>query len=687
MNTLKWLFSPPIFSDFRKSQQARLLNVILWVLIIVPVPYVIYIWFFEPNEFGKALTQGLAGETIDIFLIILLKLGHVRTASVIQVIAFWVFFSVVAITRSGVNGPAYMLGYGLVISIAGILLGGRGAIVMTTLSLLSGAIMAYFEQIGDYRPLPMSNGVSIWFFSLLLFPVGATLQYLASRELRKALERARTSEERYRLISQASSNYTFSTEVDAEGNGRLVWVDGDFEEMTGYTFEEYTSSGSWLARVHQDDLEKDEQDMLALRANQQVVSEIRTYTKSGEINWERIYAHPIWDDAQNRLVRIVGAVQDVTKEKLAEEKLKETLLQQSAILNSIPDMAWLKDKNSRYIAVNEQFAKAAGMKIEEIVGKTDFDVWQERFANKYRQDDLEVMQSGHRKHFEELQSNNTGREYWVETFKTPILNAHGEVVGTTGIAREITERKNAELEREKLITELEAKNAELERFTYTVSHDLKSPLVTISGFIGYLEKDFLAGNKERVQQNKKRILQAAEKMQSLLNGLLELSRIGRLMNSPQNVPLKEIVNEAVELVTGSIEAKNVKLQIQDELPIICGDKMRLIEVIQNLIENAIKFMGNQAYPMIEIGTRGTLDDMPVIFVRDNGIGIPAKFHENIFGLFNKLNTNTEGSGIGLTLARRIIEVHGGKIWIESAGPEQGTTFCFTLPLSSTTTIG
>ena len=108
-------------------------------------------------------------------------------------------------------------------------------------------------------------------------------------------------------------------------------------------------------------------------------------------------------------------------------------------------MAWLKDENSRYIAVNEQFAKTAGLKIEEILGKTDPEIWQAEYAANYRQDDLDVMQSGQRKRVEEFQTDHTGRTYWVETTKTPIMNEQGEVIGTTGVARDISDRKQAEI--------------------------------------------------------------------------------------------------------------------------------------------------------------------------------------------------------------------------------------------------
>ncbi len=226
--------------------------------------------------------------------------------------------------------------------------------------------------------------------------------------------------------------------------------------------------------------------------------------------------------------------------------------------------------------------------------------------------------------------------------------------------------------------ELEAKNAELERYTYTVSHDLKSPLITIKGFLGLLEKDAIKGDTERVKRDVSRIHNAAEKMNQLLNDLLELSKVGQIISTKEEVPLNDLANEAVSLVRGQIKALGVKIEISPDLPVVYVDRRRLVEVLQNLINNAAKHMGKQPEPRIEIGTRQDNGE-DVYYVRDNGIGIESRYHENVFGLFNKLDHKSEGTGIGLAIVRRIVEVHGGRIWVESEGKEKGSTFCFTVP--------
>lgn len=244
----------------------------------------------------------------------------------------------------------------------------------------------------------------------------------------------------------------------------------------------------------------------------------------------------------------------------------------------------------------------------------------------------------------------------------------------------IIQRMRVEAEQKKLISELEAKNSELERFTYTVSHDLKAPLITIRGFLGFVEKDAVSNNVDRLRADIARISEATNKMQRLLYDLLELSRIGRLMNPGQIVPFEDIAREAINIVQGQIEACGAEVVIQKGLPSVFGDRARLVEVTQNLLDNAVKFTNQRVDPRIEIGTRG-LDETgkPILFIQDNGIGIEPQFHDRIFGLFNKLDAQSDGTGIGLALVKRIIEFHGGRIWVESQGRGYGATFCFTLP--------
>jgi len=243
------------------------------------------------------------------------------------------------------------------------------------------------------------------------------------------------------------------------------------------------------------------------------------------------------------------------------------------------------------------------------------------------------------------------------------------------------QRLNAELEQRvhDRTAELEAKNDELERFSYTVSHDLKSPLVTIKGFLGLLEKDTVEGNPEQIQQDIRQIQNATDTMQRLIDELLELSRIGHEALPLEEVSLTELAHEVVQLLAGRITERGVTVTVAPEWPTVFGDRVRLWQVLQNLIDNAVKFMGDQPEPRIEIG--GSQQDQQVVcYVRDNGAGIEPRFQDKVFGLFKRLDTESEGTGIGLAAVKRIVEAHGGRVWVESAGRGCGSTFYFTLPL-------
>jgi len=226
--------------------------------------------------------------------------------------------------------------------------------------------------------------------------------------------------------------------------------------------------------------------------------------------------------------------------------------------------------------------------------------------------------------------------------------------------------------------DLAAKNAELERFTYTVSHDLKSPLVTIRGFAGLAGTDLASGDLARVRQDLGRIVAAADKMHRLLDDLLELSRVGRVVHPPEDVPLGDLAREAVELVKGQPGRDNVVVEVAPDLPVVRADRRRLLEALQNLLENAAKFNAGVREPRIVVGARQDGDEQ-VFFVRDNGRGIEPRFLVKVFDLFEKLDPAVEGTGVGLALVRRIVEAHGGRTWAESDGLGHGATFCFTLP--------
>ncbi|MCA9957763.1 MAG: GHKL domain-containing protein, partial [Anaerolineales bacterium] len=265
-------------------------------------------------------------------------------------------------------------------------------------------------------------------------------------------------------------------------------------------------------------------------------------------------------------------------------------------------------------------------------------------------------------------------EISIQTLRSMLGQVSGQVV----MLHDVTAREKARAEREALITELEAKNTELERFTYMVSHDLKSPLLTMRGFLGFLTQDIERQRWENVSHDVTRIREAVANMEMLLEDLLQLSRAGHLVKQPEEIPFAEVVRSVLAAVAGRIALSGAQVHIAPDLPIVLGERRRLVQVLQNLVENGLKYMGNQSQPVIEIGWQQQAGEA-LFFVRDNGAGIDPANHEKVFDLFERLDQTIEGTGIGLATVKRIVEVHHGRIWVESEGAGQGSVFYFTLP--------
>jgi len=239
-------------------------------------------------------------------------------------------------------------------------------------------------------------------------------------------------------------------------------------------------------------------------------------------------------------------------------------------------------------------------------------------------------------------------------------------------------RQRTEDERKALIKDLERKNTEMERFTYTVSHDLRSPLITIKGFSGVLNEDIEKEKYESLLSYSKRIARAADKMKELLDSLLELSRIGRIVNPTERIDLNELINDVLESLSGLIEKKGINITIENRLPEVFADRARMTEVFQNILENAVKFMNGKETPRITIRSYKK-GNMIFFEIEDNGRGIDKRYQDRIFGLFEQLDAEAEGNGVGLSLVKRIIDYHGGSVEIQSPGKGLGTTVVFSLP--------
>lgn len=267
---------------------------------------------------------------------------------------------------------------------------------------------------------------------------------------------------------------------------------------------------------------------------------------------------------------------------------------------------------------------------------------------------------------------------WMGWNDSAILDSHGEIASIIGVGRDITDKKMIEAEKENLIQELRKTNYELERFAYTVSHDLKSPLVTIQGFASELLHDIQNGKTNDLTFFTSKIQNAASHMSKLLDAILKLSRLGRTVSHPSQFAFFELVQEQLELMAITLRPIDVILPPEDQFPWLRTDRQRLQEVLQNLLENAVKYMGNQIQPQIQILVDRQADGI-AIHIKDNGIGIERQHLNTVFGLFKKLHPRSEGIGFGLALSKNIVEQLGGTIQAHSDGLGKGSTFSIHFP--------
>ncbi len=408
-------------------------------------------------------------------------------------------------------------------------------------------------------------------------------------------------------------------------------------------------------------------------------------------------------------------LQDITEQVEREQKLRNSddLARQIEMASDIGYFIF-DDENDCYAYVSEGYARIHGLTQAEYMARGD--TLDEDLMFVHEEDRARV--SAELKQYSTRDGKDYISEYrivradgeiaWVKEKSISRMTINNRVIQTIGVMQDITAAKKHEqemreardslertvsertqqladmvkrlqrenMERETISSELERKNAELERFAYTVSHDLKTPLVTINGLLGFITKDLQAGNRDSAIEYIEKVTQATTGMARMLEELLELSRIGHVIGQTTSCDPAELAQLAIDSFGDRIAELDVNIEIET-MPAIDADRERIIEVYQNLVENALKFLGDQPSAEIRIGTVKR-DNRDCYFVRDNGIGIAPEYQDRVFGLFERLETGTEGTGIGLALVKRIVEVHDGEVWIESKGPGHGATVYFTL---------
>jgi PAS domain S-box-containing protein len=283
-----------------------------------------------------------------------------------------------------------------------------------------------------------------------------------------------------------------------------------------------------------------------------------------------------------------------------------------------------------------------------------------------------------------------GKRHWAGVLTTAIFNDDGSLLGFSKVVRDLTRRRHAELERQRLMNELDRYNRELtertealEAFTYSVSHDLREPLRTIKAFSQFLQEDgaFL---DDEAKDHLNRIVDAAGRLQTMVDQLLTYSGLGVAPKVVTSQDLGKLLQDIAESMTFAIELHHARLNISADLPTIQGERARLEQIFQNLLSNSLKF-NRTRQPQVTIGLKSIDGRSATIYVRDNGIGMDDESLPRIFGMFERLQPRGEfeGTGAGLAIVKRAIESMGGSITVESA-PGKGTTFYLTLPMEQAT---
>lgn len=342
-----------------------------------------------------------------------------------------------------------------------------------------------------------------------------------------------------------------------------------------------------------------------------------------------------------------------------------------SLFQDIGDLVFITDLNGNIIDYNVSGKRLLGFSREEVLNRSLTDYWTDE--SKCRETLSWVMSEAslYVSNLEVCFRKKSGEDVDISLTLSKIKGTNGDVLGVVGVGRDITEKKKIEKAFKSL-------NQELENFIYTISHDLKSPVLSIEGYTSLLMRDYKERLDEKGWHYLERIQYNIHKMGMLLGDLLELSRSGRVIGELKEIDAGEIIHVILEDLNFQIRQREITVTVANNFPKIWCDRERITQVFENLFTNSIKFMGDQKNPAIDVGCYER-EGYHEFFLKDNGIGIDPVYHDKIFGVFQRLEEiPSEGTGVGLTIARRIVENHNGRIWVVSE-PGQGATFYFTLP--------
>jgi PAS domain S-box-containing protein len=364
------------------------------------------------------------------------------------------------------------------------------------------------------------------------------------------------------------------------------------------------------------------------------------------------------------------------------ERLKESY---GDLYHQAPVLYFSLDGRGNLIAVNETMLQTLGYLREDLLGQLYARLLTPASRQRYL-DDPDAYQRSSEIEAQWVKKDGTPLDVWIRS--TPLVDDQGRFIRSRSAAQDVTERKrladavhakNEELQQANV--QLRRINQELEEFTYVVSHDLKEPLRTLQAFSNFLAEDYSAQLGPEGREHIHYLIQASRRLGLLIDDLLMLSRAGRVIHAPHAFDLEAAIRTVQSDLADLIQRKEAVIRVEGPLPAVAGDPERVIQLLANLVGNGLKY-NNSAHPEVVIGrfTEPSSNGKVTLFVRDNGIGIDPRYHEQIFRIFRRLHHREEydGTGAGLAICKKVVEAHGGRIWLESA-PGQGTTFYFTLP--------
>jgi PAS domain S-box-containing protein len=387
---------------------------------------------------------------------------------------------------------------------------------------------------------------------------------------------------------------------------------------------------------------------------------------------------------------VCSAIRDVTQRKQLAERHRENEFRFRLLIDAVKDYAIISlDADGLVTTWNTGAERLKGYSSGEIIGQHMSRFYPQADIAR-RKPDQELQQAASTGHMEDQgwRVRKDGSHFWAEVAITAVHDSAGKLIGFLKIAKDITAKRDAEDQIQKLNSELTQRveelgtvNRELESFSYSVSHDLRAPLRHVDGFARILKEEYSPTLPEDAIRYLDRILEAATHMGQLIDDLLNLARIGRREMKREGVRIANVVKQAIAELPSEAQERRIEWRIEP-LPEMNCDAGLLKLVFTNLLSNAVKFTRKQPIAVIEIGARMT-GGVATIFVRDNGVGFDPRYADKLFGVFQRLHRHEdfEGTGVGLATVQRIIHRHGGEIWAESQ-VNSGTTFSFTLGLLS-----